>query len=114
MVKNENDFLGILISNADNNHDCNVMDAIRKSGISDIDCLPFIKSLETKGFIKTMDFETIHIYPQAFESYTIPKRKIKNSILKTSKFTLKTVLEIIIGIIIAILSGFILYHLGWN
>lgn len=114
MVQNENDFLGVLIKCANENHDCDITDILNESGISDIDCLTFIKSLESKRLIKTLDFETIHIYPPAYEAYIAPAQEIKKSLLETSKFTLKTILEIIVGIVIAAVGAFIIYHFGWN
>lgn len=65
MITNENDFLGLLISCADENHNCDVFEVISESGMSDIDCLPFMKSLQEKGLTETLDMETIHIYPKA-------------------------------------------------
>lgn len=114
MVQNENDFLGVLINCADENHDCDISDILNESGMSDIDCLPFIKSLESKTLIKTLDFETIHIYPSAYEAYVAPTQEIKKSLFETSKFTLKTILEIIVGIVITAAGAFIIYHFGWN
>ena len=111
MIQNENDFLGVLINCADKNHDCDISDVLNES---DIDCLPFIKSLESKTLIKTLDFETIHIYPPAYEAYVAPTQEIKKSLFETSKFTLKTILEIIVGIVITVAGAFIIYHFGWN
>lgn len=41
MITNENDFLGLLISCADENHNCDVFEVISESGMSDIDLSSF-------------------------------------------------------------------------
>lgn len=110
MVKNENYFLGLLIKNADKNHDCDAYTTIKQSGLSDIDCLHFIKSLEDNGLVNTTDTNTIHIYPKAYEEYESAFKKIKCSFLKTAKFTFKIILEIIVAIAIA---G-IIFYFGWQ
>ena len=114
MITNENDFLGLIISCADDNHDCNAIEVIKKSGMSDIDCLQFINSLQAKGLTELIDTETIHIYPQAYEAYVSTSKKVKDSFVKTSKFTFKTLFEIIIGIIVTVVAAFLIYHFGWQ
>ena len=114
MIKIENDFLGLLISCADENHNCDVFEVISESGMSDIDCLPFMKSLQEKGLTETLDMETIHIYPKAYDIYVPKAAELQESIVKASKFTIKSLFNIIVGIIVAVISGFIIYHFGWQ
>ena len=114
MITNENDFLGLIISCADEKHNCNAIDVVEKSGMSDIDCLPFINSLEAKELIKMTSMTIIHVYPQAYELHMTTTKKVKSSISKTSKFTFKTLLEIIVGIIITVIAGGIIYYFGWQ
>jgi hypothetical protein len=117
MITNENDFLALIISCTDEKYDCKAIDVVRKSGMRDIDCLPFFKSLETKGLIKMTSTNKIHVYPQGYEVNKVQSNKIKNLIDKASKFTPKSIKDIIVatiaGIIAGIVTAFIIYHLGW-
>lgn len=110
MITNENDFLGLIISCANEKHNCKAIEVVEKSGMSDIDCLPFIKSLEAKELIKMTSTTNIHVYPHAYEVYEPISKKVKKSVLKTSKFTFKTLLEILVAVLIA----FIIFCFGWN
>lgn len=114
MITNENDFLGLIISCADESHNCKAIDVVHKSGMSDIDCLPFIKSLEQKNLIKMTSMSTIHVYPQAYEAHVSTSKKVANSVQKASKFTLKTIFEITVGVIVAAIAAFIIYYFGWQ
>lgn len=114
MITNENDFLGLIISCADEKHNCEAIEVVKKSEMSDIDCLPFLKSLEAKELIKMTSTTNIHIYPQGYEAYASTPKKAKRLILKSSELTLNKILEIIIGVIIAIVTAGILIYLGWN
>lgn len=114
MITNENDFLGLLISNADDKHNCNAWTIVKKSELQDIDCLSFLKSLEAKELIKMTSTTNIHIYPQGYEAYVSTPKKAKKLILKSSEFTLNKILEVIIGVIIAVVTAGILIYLGWN
>lgn len=114
MITNENDFLGLLISCADENNDCKPSEVFEKSGMSDIDCLPFIKSLQAKELTKTMDTETIHIYPQAYQAYVSPVQKAGKSVVKASKFTFAKIVEIIVAVIGGLVIAYFIFRFGWN
>lgn len=114
MITNDNDFLGLIISCANENNDCDVMDVINKSGMSDIDCIPFIKSLTGKGLVEMISTQALHVYPQAHNVYISPKQERKDLVLKSSKSTMKVIIEIIVGVAIVVVAAYLVFHFGWN
>lgn len=113
MITNENEFLGLLIKNMNDKHECYHSKSIPLSGLDDISYMNYCKSLKQKGYIAT-DAECVYLTQQGIASYTPPVQKIADSVLKTSKFTLKTFLEILVGVVVAVLAAFLIYHLGWE
>lgn len=111
---NDNEFLGALISCADENNDCNIMDIIEKYGISDIDCIPFIKSLENSNMIKMTSFSIIHIYRKGLSSYISPESKITKSVFKSSISFLKFIITYALGIISGLLVAHFSHKFGWQ
>ena len=45
MIKDENDFLGIMIDCKNDDNTCSIGKVIKESGMTDIECLPFFRSL---------------------------------------------------------------------
>ncbi len=84
MVKNENEFLGILIKCKNQDNCCNVGKIAETAKMDLMDCGPFLMSLEKKGIIEGMDLETFRINPIAFSIYESPQKKAGKSFLKLS------------------------------
>ena len=61
MITNENDFIGIMMKCKNEQDICDVMKVIELSGMSDMQCLPFIQSLSSKGIIRSIDTQYIQI-----------------------------------------------------
>lgn len=55
MITNENDFIGIIMKCKNEKDICNIGKIIELSGMSDMQCLPFIQSLTAKGIIQKVD-----------------------------------------------------------
>lgn len=78
MITNENDFIGIMMKCKNEKDICNIGKIIELSGMSDMQCLPFIQSLNAKGIIQKVDLESIQINPIAYSIYENPKKKQEN------------------------------------
>lgn len=98
-IKNENDFLGFLISMKQDNGNISAGKIIDLSGISDIDCIHYLKSLEEKGYIENLDMETYHIYPDGIYAYMPPKRKIWGIV--------KTIITYLLGLFTSLIGDII-------
>lgn len=112
MVTNENEFLGMLINNADKKCEIHHSKAMKLSGLDDEFYLELCKSLKQKGFIRT-DSEFITLTLSGIQHYDSIPKKIGKSISRSAKFTANLFLEIFIGIIIAVIGAFLIYHFGW-
>lgn len=102
-IKNENDFIGFLISIKQSNGDISVSHILDKSGLNDIDCIHYLKNLESKGYIKNIDTETYHIYPDGISAHIPTAKKffirIRDIILYLLGLVTPYVVEAIIEII---------------
>lgn len=75
---------------------------------------PFLNDLKNKKYIN-QDLSNVYMTDigRSVCKEMIPK-KIKKSIFDFSKFSLKLFWEIIIGIIVAVVAAYIIYHFGWQ
>lgn len=113
MITNDNDFLGCIIKCKDQNNNCDIGDLINSCKMSDLDCLTFINSLESKGFIKLIDYHTIYINPIAFSAYESPSKKVVKSAFKFSVSFLKFLITYVLGILSGILISYFTHKFGW-
>lgn len=113
MIKTDNEFLGTLIKCANDNHDCDVSDIIEQSGLSDIDCIPFLKSLEEKRIIRTVDTCTFHLNPGAYSYYISPTKKFFRCFGKLSWSLLKYVISYVLGIVSGLIVAYATHLFGW-
>ena len=113
MVTNENDFIGIMMKCKNEKDICNVGKVIELSGMTDIQCLPFIKSLTAKGIIQQIDLESIQVNPIAYSVYESPQKKAVKSFLKLSVSFLKFVITYILGIASGLIIAYLTHKFGW-
>lgn len=113
MVTNENDFIGIMMKCKNEKDICNVGKVIELSGMTDIQCLPFIKSLTAKGIIQQIDLESIQVNPIAYSVYESPQKKAGKSFLKISVSFLKFVITYIFGIASGLIIAYLTHKFGW-
>lgn len=113
MVTNENDFIGIMMKCKNEKDICNVGKIIELSGMTDIQCLPFIKSLTAKGIIQQIDLESIQINPIAHSIYESPQKKAGKSFLKLSVSFLKFMITYILGIVSGLIIAYLTHKFGW-
>lgn len=113
MITNENEFLGMLIKNANEKHEVHHSKAMKLSGLDDEFYLELCKSLKEKGFIYT-DSEFITLTLSGIQHYESIPKKVGKSLSRSAKFTVKLFLEILVGAVIAVVSAFLIYHFGWQ
>lgn len=114
MIKDENDFLGIMIDCKNDDNTCSIGKVIKESGMTDIECLPFFRSLRENKIIQEIDLETYKINPIAFSIYQSPVKKVGKSVYDSAKFSLKHFIRIIVEIIVALIIAYLVYHFGWQ
>lgn len=114
MITNENDFIGLMIKCKNANDTCSVGKLLNESGMTDIQCLSFLKSLSEKEIITKIDLETYQINPIAYSFYKSQSNKIVNSFYNFTKFSLQRIIDIIIGVAIGIIVAFVANHFGWQ
>lgn len=112
MITNENDFLGLIIKCKNENDACSVGKILSESGMTDMQCLPFLKSLSGKGVITKIDTETYLINPIAYSVYQNPMKKVKKSFYNFTKFSLQRAVDILVGVAIGIVVAYVTYHFG--
>ena len=113
MITNENDFIGVMMKCKNENDICNVGKIIEISGMSDMQCLPFIQSLTAKGIIQKVDLESVQLNTVAYSIYESPKKKVGKSFLKLSVSFLKFVITYILGIISGLIIAYLTHKFGW-
>lgn len=113
MITNENDFIGIMMKCKDEQDVCNVSEIIKRSGMTDLQCLSFIQSLSKKGIIQTIDFGNVQINPIAYSIYESPKKKAGKSFLKFSVSFLKFALSYVLGIFSGLIIAYFTNKFGW-
>lgn len=107
-IKNENDFIGFLISVKSDENDIDTISALKASNLSEVDFLHFIDSLSSKGFLKYIDTQTYHMFPERISSYRPTYKRILLCISKMLILTVKNVIIYVGGI----LSGVIVAYLS--
>lgn len=110
MITNENDFLGLMMKCKNDDDTCPVGKVISQSEMSDIQCLPFFKSLSEQKIISKIDLETYQINPIAYSIYQSPAKKVRKSIYNFSKFTLQRFLDFLIGVATGVIATYVTQH----
>lgn len=114
MITNENDFIGILMKCKDDNGICKTSNVVKSSKMTDLQCLPFIKSLSDKEVIKRIDLDHIQINPIAYSLYESPKKKVGKLFLKLSVSALKFIITYVLGIISGLAIAYFANKFGWQ
>lgn len=114
MISNENDFLGLIIKCKNSNDTCSIGKILNESGMTDVQCLAFLKSLSNKGILTKIDLETYLINPIAYSVYQSPTKKITKSFYNFTKFSLQRVVDILVGVAIGIIVACVAHHFGWQ
>ena len=89
IIKDENSFLGALISIANNNHDCDYNTICKSFSIDAFDMKPYLESLNEKRCLCITDTQTIHLFPTAYGTYISPAKRIGMWLLKLLVLTVK-------------------------
>lgn len=111
-IRNENDFLGCLISVRDKDNDVDLSKAMHATGFCNLDFSIFLKKLEDKEVIMMLDTETCHLYQWSIDSYQSP---MKIALFKIGKLLLLTVKNVVIyvgGIVSGIVVAYISFLLN--
>lgn len=111
-IQNENDLLGLLIQNATN--DCmNQYDLLQLSGLDYQTYNYYVKSLKSRSLVNT-DLANIYLTDLGKNSYVSKQDKAKKSLFDFSKLSLKFIIKTSLGIGVALLTAFLIWHFGWN
>lgn len=112
LIQNENDLLGLLIQNATN--DCmNQYDLLQLSGLDYQTYNFYVKSLKSQNLVNT-DLSDIYLTDLGKNSYVSKQDKAKKSLFDFSKLSLKFIIKTSLGIGVALLTAFLIWHFGWN
>ena len=112
LIQNENDLLGLLIQNAVNDF-MNQYDLLQLSGLDHQTYNYYVKSLNSKGLVDT-DLANIYLTDLGKNSYVSKQDKAKKSLFDFSKLSLKFIIKTSLGIGVALLTAFLIWHFGWN
>ena len=110
MITNENDFLGLMIKYKNSDDTCPVGKILKNSEMTDLQCLPFFRSLSDKGIITFLDTETYQINPIAYSVYQSPAKKVGKSLFHFTKFTLERLIDFLIGVATGVVATYITQH----
>lgn len=113
MITNENDFLGILIKCKDENNECYIQKIMNLSKMSDMDCMPFLKSLESKNIITATALGVFRLNPIAFSVYRSRRDRFFVFFGKLSVGALKFIITYVLGIISGLIIAYITHKFGW-
>lgn len=105
-IKNENDFLGLLISQKDSSGNVDISKMSSDLGLTSIDISYMVKSLSEKDYIIQTDSRIIHLYPWGISAYKPLWKIIAMPIGKLLILTIKNLVLFIGGI----LSGLIVAY----
>ncbi|OUO75190.1 hypothetical protein B5F53_18555 [Blautia sp. An249] len=106
MIKNENDFLKVLIESKDSDNDVSVSKVMKGNQLTSLDFSCMLARLTEKEYIIQTDSETIHLYPWGIAAYKSLWKRIAFWIGKLLILTIKNLILFIGGI----LSGLIVAY----
>ena len=106
MIKNENDFLGLLISNKDSENNVHLSKISSDSGLTSLDISRLIENLSKHDFIVQTDTETIHLFPWGISAYKPLWKRIAIPICKLLVLTIKNLIIFIVGILSGIIVAY--------
>ena len=112
LIQNENDLLGLLIQNAVNDF-MNQYDLLQLSGLDHQTYNYYVKSLKSRSLVNT-DLANIYLTDLGKRSYVFKRDKVKKSLFDFSKLSLKFTFKTFLGIAVALLTAFLIWHFGWN
>lgn len=97
-IKDENDFLGFLISIKNDNNDIDVIKMLKQSNLSELDCSYYLRVLSEQDYIRYLDTQTYHIEPKGLSVYTSPFQKGTSIFLNSAKSLLKFLIPFLLGL----------------
>ena len=97
-IKNENDFLGYLISIKSDNNLCDINRVLDESGIDAFTIHIYLQSLSEQNLVQYLDTNTYIILPKGISSYMSHVDKLKSSFFNLSKSVLKFLIPYLLGI----------------
>lgn len=113
MVKNENDFLGLLIENVNSENEINQDTFIKLTELNLEIYQDYLNLLEYKGYIYS-DVSVISPTELGRKKYLSNSQKAKKKLFYFSKLSLKFFVGIFSGIIISVVSALIIWYFGLN
>lgn len=114
MNKQENKFLGLLISISDEK-DCFRYDALRESsGYSEFETIDLLNVLTSYEYIKQISMNDFHITARGKSAYISPKKKLALSFFKNSYLLLKFAITYVLGIISGFIIAYLTHKFGWQ
>lgn len=111
----KDDVLKAIVECEKSNGRTDFSDIMNKLEVDDISLLPFLRELKEQGYtVQTLeDVAVTSLGRSAYKDLTT-KTKVKKSILKFSKFSLKSLVRIAVEIIVALVIAYLIYHFKWQ
>lgn len=106
-IKNENDFLGALISLKNENNEVDIGKLVKEYKLSYNLCSDYLKVLERKGYVAFVHLSGYRILPPGIEAYISPMKKIFNFCIAILKILVPFFLGMFSGDIYAFITTFL-------
>lgn len=113
MVKNGNDFLGLLIENVNSENEINQDTFMKLTELNFGTYRQYLVSLKHKGYVYS-DISVVSPNELGRRKYLSNSQKVKKKLFYFSKLSLKFFVGIFSGIIIAIVSALVIWYFGPN
>lgn len=105
-IKNENDFLGYLISVKDSENNVDLEKLIKSEILPNLDISELVNILESKNYTKQIDTCTLHLYTWGISAYIPTWKRIGIWIAKLLILTIKNLILFVGGILSGIIVAY--------
>ena len=102
----KNDLFGLIISSRNETNDVNINKLMDNYNLTSIDLSEFIKYLESEGYAKQVDTNTLHLFPWGISAYNPRWKTILLWFGKLLVLTLKNLILYIGGILSGIIVAY--------
>lgn len=110
-IESEDDLLVALCKYSDENSECRLYEFMTNFPMDGFLLNKYFSALQDKGYVIQTSTDYALITP---DGYSRANEIEKPSVLIVSKKSMDIVRDLIIGIVVAIIAGFLLWVVGWN
>lgn len=105
-IKNENDFLGYLISVKDSENNVDLEKLIKSEILPNLDVSELVNILVSKNYAKQTDSCTLHLYTWGISAYIPTWKRIGIWVIKLLVLTIKNLILFVGGILSGIIVAY--------